>query len=680
MKKVWFLVCFCISLLSFSQNSKIDSLKNVLQNYSDSQKKFEVLLELSKQYRTQSLDSAFNFANKAKAIAYDIDDEEMMAQACLELGNIHLLKGETSKAIALYDEGIEVLDSKNDNILNNLISNKGNAYIYSGKLDQGLTYYIQVLDYWKELKDTVKIADMMNNIGVVNIYRGDYNKAMEHLIESVNLYEKIGNWDDATTTLGNIGQIYNEIEEYDKALKYSKKALKVSINVNDLYQQAGLLLNIVNIYKSMDSLEQSIIFCRRALSITEKNNYTTLSALVYSNLGLVYEKQKRYKIAVQEIEKSLDIAKVQEDLGSQVKSMFALGRLYTRMNNFKLALKHLDKSERLAKQIGLFSDYFDIYFEKYEAYNALNDFKNAIHYYKKYVTVKDSIFNEKKHRQITEIETKYETAKKEKELLELSKENSHQKVLILKNRYFNYSLIAFIFFVIAISLLLFRQNRLKNSQKTLELEQQLFRSQMNPHFIFNSISSIQYYITTNKPLEASSYLADFAKLMRLVIENSREEFISMEQEIDTIKYYLEMQKLRYEDSFDYELEIDDNLNVADVMIPPMLTQPFVENSLEHAFVDKKEGNKLKISYLISSSSLLVEVEDNGMGIGNSLSTKKIDHKSFAIEVTKSRLEKINRKRKHKLSFTIEELKSEDGLSLGTKAAFSIPLMYRDELS
>jgi LytS/YehU family sensor histidine kinase len=200
---------------------------------------------------------------------------------------------------------------------------------------------------------------------------------------------------------------------------------------------------------------------------------------------------------------------------------------------------------------------------------------------------------------------------------------------------------------------------------------------MNPHFIFNALSAIQYYVTSNKPVEAGAYLSDFGKLMRHVIENSREEFITIEQEIEALKYYLEFQKLRFEHGFEYNLDLDENIEIEETLIPPMLTQPFIENSLEHAFKDRKNGNKLAVRYQLINDNLLVEVEDNGIGREKALTEKKTSHKSFATDVTKKRLERLNRKNKNKMFFEIIDLKTNENRPQGTKVKFLLPLIYKD---
>ncbi|HYG40110.1 MAG TPA: histidine kinase, partial [Cytophagales bacterium] len=190
------------------------------------------------------------------------------------------------------------------------------------------------------------------------------------------------------------------------------------------------------------------------------------------------------------------------------------------------------------------------------------------------------------------------------------------------------------------------EKALKNSQRNLELEQKLLRSQMNPHFIFNSLTSIQNYIYKEKPELAASYLGKFAKLMRLILENSRQEYIPFSKEIETLQLYLELQKVRFADKFDFQIVIDPLIDQDEVSIPPMFAQPFIENSLEHGIVHKSEQGQIKISFSLQDDYILFEVEDNGIGRAKAAQINKAlktGHHSYATTITEERLALIHEK-------------------------------------
>ncbi len=241
-----------------------------------------------------------------------------------------------------------------------------------------------------------------------------------------------------------------------------------------------------------------------------------------------------------------------------------------------------------------------------------------------------------------------------------------------------YSLEGLLFMMLIIGYIKYREKNIREKNKLLILEQKLLRSQMNPHFIFNSLTSIQSFIFENNPMEAGSYLSRFSNLIRSILYNSREEYILLEKEIQTLENYLEIQQLRYNNEFDYEIIIDPKIDVEMLAVPPMLAQPFIENSVEHGIrqLEKRGWVSVKFSMLNESISLIIE--DNGIGIEaskNMKDNKASEHKSLAIVITKERMSILNKRKKKKTcSMQIEDIIGEGGSVEGTRIEFVIPYL------
>jgi len=207
------------------------------------------------------------------------------------------------------------------------------------------------------------------------------------------------------------------------------------------------------------------------------------------------------------------------------------------------------------------------------------------------------------------------------------------------------------------------------------LQQKLLRSQMNPHFIFNSLTSIQSFITDRNPRNASRYLSMFAKLIRNILDSSTEEFVRLSDEITTIENYLELQKLRYADKFDYTIDVDEHIDDEAIILPPMLAQPFIENTIEHGFKYKDNKGKLKIRISSMNGFISFEVEDDGIGRERAkevLYKQNKDHKSLATTITYERIRVLNKKLKRKIQLHIIDLKNEENEPSGTKVQIEIP--------
>ncbi len=218
------------------------------------------------------------------------------------------------------------------------------------------------------------------------------------------------------------------------------------------------------------------------------------------------------------------------------------------------------------------------------------------------------------------------------------------------------------------------QERLKMEKNIIELEQKASRLQMNPHFIFNSLNSIQGFIAVNDAFQAKKYLAKFARLMRLILENSREEFIPLSNEIFILENYLELEKLSLNQRFQFEINLAGNIDKEEIEIPPMLIQPFVENAVLHGIRSLKENGYIKLNFSLDDNILICEIEDNGVGRKQASGNKPISkHKSTGIMVTKKRLEQIVFETKQSGGIEIIDLKNENGKPIGTKVVMKIPI-------
>jgi sensor histidine kinase YesM len=200
---------------------------------------------------------------------------------------------------------------------------------------------------------------------------------------------------------------------------------------------------------------------------------------------------------------------------------------------------------------------------------------------------------------------------------------------------------------------------------------------MNPHFIFNSLTSIQNYLFENEPQKTATYLAKFAKLMRQILENSRADFIPLEKEIQTLENYLQLQQMRFGDKLTYQINVSPEINPEDVQIPPMFAQPFIENSLEHGILHRAGEGFILIDFKLENNLLVLEVEDNGVGLSQSKTLRseiKKEYKSLATQITQERLSLLRQKYQLPLDFVIQELKNQVNEIAGTQVRVKLPVM------
>jgi sensor histidine kinase YesM len=211
------------------------------------------------------------------------------------------------------------------------------------------------------------------------------------------------------------------------------------------------------------------------------------------------------------------------------------------------------------------------------------------------------------------------------------------------------------------------------SNKLMEMELKALRGQMNPHFIFNSLNSIQYFILKKEPKEAYKYLSKFSGLMRKILQNSRERFISLSEEVETLELYLELEDLRMDGTLDYQIQVDESIDRDKWAIPTMLIQPFVENAIIHGLMPKDSDRKLTITIERSETGLITRIEDNGIGISASREnnrTRVKKHRSAGVDVTEERL-KVLSTEKGEARLTIQEVMNGDEV-IGTRVTLLTP--------
>jgi LytS/YehU family sensor histidine kinase len=277
-----------------------------------------------------------------------------------------------------------------------------------------------------------------------------------------------------------------------------------------------------------------------------------------------------------------------------------------------------------------------------DIYGRTGRYDLAYKYLKEHRDLQDSITSDEQHKQLTRLEIQYNFDKKQKlaeyERLQermMSENKIRQQKTILT------SLAVLLVLVAFFSLLYLRHTRLKAKFSQIDLEQRLLRAQMNPHFIFNSLCAIQDLIISDKPQKANAFLTKIARLMRNILENSREEFVALDKEIETLRLYMDVQQLRFEKGFEYEIRLDGTIDPENISVPPMLAQPCVENSIEHGLLSGKDNGRIEVSYSLKEGLIMLEVTDNGIGREKAAEIQPgIRKQPISTKLTEKRLQQV----------------------------------------
>jgi LytS/YehU family sensor histidine kinase len=223
-----------------------------------------------------------------------------------------------------------------------------------------------------------------------------------------------------------------------------------------------------------------------------------------------------------------------------------------------------------------------------------------------------------------------------------------------------------------------RENILQ--QRTAELEMQALRAQMNPHFIFNCLNAINHFILVNEVNTASDYLTKFSRLIRIVLDNSFRKNIFLSEELESLRLYIELEQIRFDHHFSYEISFKEVSDIDDIVIPPMLLQPFVENAIWHGLMYKDGSGILNVEIKRENEILICSITDNGIGRKRSAELKSslsINKKSLGMNITASRLHLLNEGIGNQIGLQIIDLLDSVGQSAGTRVIITIPIKKRE---
>ena len=620
-------------------------------------------------------DSAYYYNTMAFEIYERLNDNWGKGMACYGLAYVFSFKGNLKEAERYANLSLTSFEQAGDG---RGMSNAYNVLTYFAQKQKDFTKaqsYIQnAIGIAGSMKDTLSLADFINSRG--NIYQemSLFSQAIDSYFEALRLWDIKRDSNGLAIAYGNIGLIYYYQKEWDNALKYCLMKLPISVSRGDLWEVSKTYGTIAQIYNSKAQFDSAMIYLRKDLQLNKQMNLPAGIAYSYFNIASTLIVRAQVDSAYWYINKAVDIARKIND-PELVEYYKTLGNVLKMKQQYTSALYYLTEAYNKGKENHRPSVVVDAAYLLSDVYRRLNRYDLAYRYLKEYQQLSDSISNDAFLKQVTRMEIQYDFDKKQ-EAAEVAQmqERIQNENRLNKQKLYVRGLLIFIVLGALITLLYIRQNRLRAQYARIDLEQRLLRAQMNPHFIFNSLCAVQDFILAGKPQKANTFLTKIAKLMRNILENSREEFIPLEKEIETLKLYLDLQQLRFENEFDYNISLDDTIDPENFSIPPMLTQPCVENSIEHGLLPLKEKGILKIFYSLSNGLMRLEVTDNGIGRKEAAAkaAEKGHKKSVSTIVTAERLENFRKTlRKKSISYEIIDLYEEEKAA-GTKVVMMLP--------
>lgn len=550
---------------------------------------------------------------------------------------------------------------------------RGNIAQQARNLSESTLYHQRALDLFTEIGNKRGESVALTNIGINYMLLRAHDKALTYLYPSLRISEEIGNMDDITNSYQNIASVLSSLERDEEAKAYRLKILAYGEKTNNWYKIVYAAGSLAGNYKNMGILDSAYHYEQMAYEKAKEVGNKIFEGRLLRSLSRTAILQEQYDKALDYVQQASALTDTShyQDMAFvynyEAEAKFGLGRY---AEAFESAYKSLAYAELDDHTILLNNAYFQLY----EFYKKRDQPAEALQYHELYKQMQDSVYNQEKMDKVQNLEVIYRTAEKEMEIVRLQQATQIQELQLRQRNLWLLLLGIGALLLGALGYFVYRQRSLKQEFQLMQSEQRLLRTQMNPHFFFHALSSIQQFILKEADKrQAVLYLSKFSRLMRNVLEGSRTESVSLGSEIESISHYIELQQLRYGDCFDFSLHMDEDLDAEEWSFPPMLLQPVVENAIEHGLIPKKQAGKLYLSFERQAEHLQVVVEDNGIGRQETVPGTQPYRKSVALEVMKDRIALMNRREKRKASFSIIDLQDDEGGATGTKVVFHLPL-------
>ncbi|MEO8762842.1 MAG: tetratricopeptide repeat protein [Ginsengibacter sp.] len=652
---------------------------------------------------------ALEYLQKSLILGEQLDDKVLISNALENIAACYSGLSDYPKALEYYQKAVKIsteLGNK-DGIATNL-GEIGIIYAQLADYKKALQYLNKSLAFNMETGNKRAASENLTNIGTIHQDLSEYPIAIDYFQKALRINNELGIND--AVNLNSLGNAYIDLFEYDKALGYFQKSLAISEESGNAKISAENYCGIGIVYSNVrDSIHSRITepegiryakavnYLMQGLDTGMKYGIIELQRSAWENLSIVYESQKDYAKSmaaykhfivardsmVNDIKKKeITRLEFQYEFDKKKDSL----RLQQGVTDIKLREQIMlagQQRQQLAlnqKELALINKEKDL--QKIAYLKGQADLQN------------EQLEKKGKEKQLT-------ISQKEKELQQANvktlTQEKHLSVLKLQQQW-----IYIIGGLILLGLILFyffyrtrlQQVRLKTEmaaarieqqQKEMDFQRQLgdislsaLRSQMNPHFIFNCLNSIKLYTTQNDTVAASEYLTKFSRLIRLVLENSRNERTTLSAELDALRLYMEMEAMRFKEKLKYTISIGKDVDMDYIEIPPLLLQPYVENAIWHGLMQKEHGGNIDIAVNMQpgESILVINITDDGIGRVKSaelMSKTATKHKSYGMKVTSERIALINQIYKTGANVSIHDLVDNDGHPSGTQVTIQIPV-------
>ena len=698
-----FLMCFlfCIPIAQAQTKSTADSLTSIY---------------LTKKTNIDKLNMLNSLGGRTNSAVYQLFIEKKLADlnpklktTCdsafyyLVLGNLYFskqdnlnAKNDLKKSLALFEKCDDYFENQGE-----LSSQIAHLFLYEGKRDSSYYYYDRAVKVYKKNKIYKNLSHAYYELGLECYATSKVSSAIETCFRSIKIGISQNQYADVSYSyrlLSKISRDQNTNLKYnyiDSAIYYAEKSKDNYTMVYSYFLNGEYLMD-------EKKYDEAYTIAKKIENIYKKDSLNHWIESDYNEyFARYYESKSDYNNCIKFYKKTIEITIKNHDFGGKIGWMYNnMGDVCITNDKHDEAIVYFDSAIVYSERFQDLNLKWYAYYNIVSAYQGLKNYKTALDYFWKYDSINNIILTKENGEKISELQTKYDVERKENQIKLLHKDNELNKENIEKQ----HQRILFLFIIIGVSLLLIiiviiayqtkrKANILLAKQKqeiidkTEQLNQQaadiaMYKAQMNPHFLFNAINSVQQFVLEKQTSLALEYLSDLSKLMRSTLNFSDKEFISIKDELDYLQQYIRFEKLRCDNKFEFHVSIDNEIDAENTCVLPMLIQPFIENAVKHGIIPKTGKGNIYLAFektTISNNEFLkITITDDGVGRTAAQAIKQnlsIKHQSKGMEITENRMLKLNEKHFSEAIQGIKIIdKFVDDKSVGTTIELYIPFI------
>lgn len=620
----------------------------------------------------------------ALALSEQANDSKLSAAVMTNMVYVFEIKGEYGKALRLANKNLRLKERLNDRpgIAQSCLS-IGSIFQQTGKFDSAFLSFKQALVLYHEISDSAGMANANNNIGNVFFSLSNYDTAIHYLIKSLRIKETLGDEKAAARSMNNIAAVYYQTRQFQRALDFYNRSLVINIRQNDELSMATCYGNIGLVHYELGGYDSAQYYYGLAYDLYSETGSRRGIASTLTNLGLLHADIGAHETAIDHLKKALEI---NTGIGDEAETSLVLqhlGSVYLAQGNIRLARQYTSRSLELAGSLGISKQVMECHKLLSSIYSQSGDYKQAFGHISKYQVLRDSLFNEEKNIQISRIMERYELEKRENRIGELTIQKENAELQMMRNRLLFYTALSVFTLVMLIVWLLFNRFRLRKKQQHLaselravDIRQRLLRAQLNPHAISNSLNTLKEFVKNNDTDNAQSFLSGFSRLLRLILENTRNPQVPLASEMALLKAYLELERMNAGNALEFEIDHSLNVRPDQVEIPSMMIQPFVENSVKHGLKPLNYKGIIRVYFDNHQGRLRCLVEDNGIGREKAAllaKGKAALNNSLGTRLIAERIQLLNQLENAGISVEITDLYDDGGAAAGTRVELLLPM-------